>query len=173
MSFDAVILVGLLFLAAAMLRPSARHPAGEAARPPDRPRPLGPTVGPYERWAAERKGQEMLGHLLTADEYAILHARGYLEVASPTVAGRVYRIPRRRGLVEQVEGARVATRLCVVPDRWLPDADIVLMHKLLIEADEARYLRVANPVGPHEADAAAKAYPLGAHTAAPAGVARE
>lgn len=172
MSFDAAILAGLLLLAAAALRPPARR-AGEVAPPADQTRPLGPAVGPYERWAAERKGQEMLSHLLTANEYAALQARGYLEVASPTVAGRVYRIPRRRGLVEQVEGARVATRLCIVPDRWLPDADIVLMHKLMIEADEARYLRVANPVGPGKPDAAGMANLMGADASSPTGVARE
>jgi hypothetical protein len=145
---DAAILAGLLLLAAALLAPPLPRRPRRAPRPLVSPQPLGPAVGPYERWEAERKGQALLRQLLTPPEYRTLHERGFLEVTSPTAAGRVYRIPRRRGLVAQIEEGRVATRLCVVPDRWLPDADIVLLHKLLIEADEAQYLRVANVVPP-------------------------
>ena len=148
MSPDAAILAGLLLLTAALLAPPLPRRRRQKARPPVSPQPLGPAVKPYERWEAERKGQALLRQLLTPPEYRTLHERGFLEVTSPTIAGRVYRIPRRRGLVAQIEGGRVTTRLCVVPDRWLPDADIVLLHKLLIEADEAHYLRVANLVPP-------------------------
>ncbi len=150
MSPDAAILAGLLLLAAALLAPPLPRWPRQGPRPLVSSQPLGPAVGPYERWEAERKGQALLRQLLTPPEYCTLHERGFLEVTSPTVAGRVYRIPRRRGLVAQIEEGRVATRLCVVPDRWLPDADIVLLHKLLIEADEAHYLRVANVVPPRD-----------------------
>lgn len=144
----AGLLLLLLLLTGALLAPPVvRRPRREPEQPAS-PTPLGAPVGPFERWEAERKGQALLRQLLTPPEYRTLHERGFLEVTSPTIAGRVYRIPRRRGLVAQIEGGRVTTRLCVVPDRWLPDADIVLLHKLLIEADEAHYLRVANLVPP-------------------------
>lgn len=142
-----MLLLGLLALTAVALSPAPlAWPRRRAAAPRHRPRPLGRYVGPYERWEAERKGQELLRQILTPQEYYALNERGFLEVGSPSVAGRVYRIPRRRGLVERIDEGGAAVRLCVVPDRWLPDADIVLMHKFLIEADEARYLEVANRV---------------------------
>ena len=149
MSHDATILFGLILLTAAILAPSMprreRQPSGR------HPRSLGPYVSPYERWEAERKGQELLRGLLTPVEFEELSARGWLEVRSPSVADRVYRIPRYRGPVEQIEGEGKSIHLCVVPDRWLPDADILLMHKFLIEADEARYLQVANRLPPPSA----------------------
>lgn len=151
MSYDVAILAGLLSLAALLLAPSLPRRRPAVAPSTDRPLPLGPAVGPYERWEAERKGQEMLRQLLTPREYRALRERGYLEVPSSVVAGRVYRIPRHRGLVSQIEQERVTTQLCIVPDRWLPDADIVLMHKLMIEADEEHYLQVANSVPPSPA----------------------
>ncbi|HEX5502775.1 MAG TPA: hypothetical protein VFW96_09135 [Thermomicrobiales bacterium] len=150
MSHDAAILLLLLLLTGALLAP----PLPLRRTPPRRPKPpapLGPYVGPYERWEAERKGQELLRAVLTAAEHAQLAERGYLEVPSPSVAGRVYRIPRHRGTVQRLDAGQAPVRLCVVPDRWLPDADIVLMHKLLIEADEERYLALANVLAPDAA----------------------
>ncbi len=35
-------------------------------------------------------------------------------------------------------------RLCVQPIEYLPDADVVALHKLMIEADEENYLLRAN-----------------------------
>jgi hypothetical protein len=35
-------------------------------------------------------------------------------------------------------------RLCVQPIEYLPDADVVVLHKLMIEADEENYLLRAN-----------------------------
>ena len=44
-----------------------------------------------------------------------------------------------------VERGVVKERLCVQPtSNTLPEADVVLMHKLLIEADERMYLSTAN-----------------------------
>lgn len=153
MSHDAAILVLLLLLTGALLAPPLprRTRVTPGVKPPA---PLGPYVGPYERWEAERKGQELLRAVLTPAEHAQLTERGYLEVPSPSVAGRVYRIPRRRGAVQRLDAGEAPVRLCVVPDRWLPDADIVLMHKLLIEADEDRYLALANVLAPDAAETA-------------------
>lgn len=165
MMVAAGLLLLLLLLTGALLAPPlARRPRREPEQPAS-PTPLGAPVGPFERWEAERKGQELLRRLLTAEEYAQLQRDGYLVVASRSVAGRVYRVPRRRGFVERHEDGVAPLRLCLVPDRWLPDADIVLMHKFLIEADEALYLQRANHLGPGAESASASPSLAGAPVA--------
>ena len=115
--------------------------------PPERLlRGLGIPIEPTgeERRLAEQRAKAMLRQLLGVDEYESLVKRGYLDVRSPSIAGRVYRIPYVQGMVEVIEAGVSTMRLCVVPLRWVPDPDVVLIHKLMIEGDEARYLRVAN-----------------------------
>ena len=116
-------------------------------RPPDRLlRRLGVPIEPtgQERRAADQRARPLLRQLLGPEEYDWLVRRGYLEIPSPSIAGRIYRIPYFQGMVEVLEGGVSIMRLCVVPLRWVPDPDVVLIHKLMIEGDEARYLRVAN-----------------------------
>ncbi len=74
----------------------------------------------------------------------ILVWRGYVEVPSPTTAQRIYRVPRARGYVQVIENGRAVMRLCVQPVECLPDADVVVLHKLMIEANEEHYLQKAN-----------------------------
>jgi hypothetical protein len=94
---------------------------------------------------AERAADAVLREFLTEAEYRQLRATGYLEVASPMQPARVYRVPRRQGRVLILDGGRPSEQLCIQPVvRDLPDADVVLMHKLLIQADEEFYLRTAN-----------------------------
>ncbi len=82
--------------------------------------------------------------VLTHEEYTQLRAHAYLEVPSRDRAERVYRVPRGPGQVQVVEGGRVIERLCLQPLDTLPEADVILMHKLLIEGDEHMYLATAN-----------------------------
>ena len=94
---------------------------------------------------AERTAEALLRRLLNEHEYDALSLNGYLEVSSREYPGRVYRIPRGPGQVQVVEHGRVTERLCVQPASiGLPEADVVLMHKLLLESDERRYLLTAN-----------------------------
>jgi len=94
---------------------------------------------------AQRRAESLLLELLTPSEYEQVCATGFLEVASPTRTSRVYRVPRGPGQVLVVDDGRVVERHCVQPEYGgLPEADVVLMHKLLIQTDEERYLRVAN-----------------------------
>ena len=135
---EAALLLIAVFVAAVLLcvlRPSERLL-----------RRLGVPIEPTgeERRAAEQRAKALLRQILGDDEYERLVKRGYLEVASPSIKGRVYRIPYFQGMVEVLEGGVSTMRLCVVPLRWVPDPDVVLIHKLMIEGDEARYLRVAN-----------------------------
>lgn len=93
---------------------------------------------------AERKAEELLQSHLAPEEYHQLITQGYLRVQSPSVPNRTYLVPRYRGLVRVYEQGRAVKRLCVGPVDSVPDADVVLMHKLMIEGDEEEYLKTAN-----------------------------
>ena len=116
-------------------------------RPPERLlQRLGVPIEPTkeERLVAEGRANLLLRQLLGDEEFERVARRGYLDVASPSIPDRLYRVPTSQGMVDVIEGGIATMRLCVVPARWIPDADVVILHKLLIEGDEARYLRVAN-----------------------------
>lgn len=93
---------------------------------------------------ADHAAEILLRNTLSPEDYRRLASNAYLEVPSPARAGRVYRIPRGPGQVLVVESGHVIERLCLQPTEALPEADVILMHKLLIEADEDRYLETAN-----------------------------
>ena len=73
---------------------------------------------------------------------------GYLDIPSPRYPGCIYRVPQAQGLVGVIEQGRRKASLCLQPLEWVPDADIVVMHKLMIEADEETYLQTANKLAP-------------------------
>ena len=101
---------------------------------------------PYlKTWSrAERRAAGLLRDVLTPEQCHQLAWRGYLEVKSPNEPERVYRVPRTRGYIQVLEHGRAVMRLCVQPVESLPDADIVVLHKLMIEANEENYLQKAN-----------------------------
>jgi hypothetical protein len=103
-------------------------------------------VQPHVRaWLpSERRALALLREMLTAGEWRQLQWRGYLDVPSPSIGHRLYRVPRNRGMVQVLEGGRAVMRLCLQPAVRLPDADVVVMHKLMIEANEADYFAQAN-----------------------------
>ena len=96
---------------------------------------------------AARRAQELLEKTLPAEQLKDLAARGYLSIGSGSVPGREYRIWNSGGPVEVYEAGRYAMSLCVEPTEPLPPADLVLMHKLMIEGQEEEYLRIANRLG--------------------------
>ena len=103
----------------------------------------------YLKWsAANRRANELLRSVLTRQQYRHLMRRGYLDIPSPRDPGCVYRVPRSQGLVGVIEQGRRKASLCLQPVEWVPDADMVVMHKLMIEADEETYLRTANKLRP-------------------------
>ncbi|HLY30324.1 MAG TPA: hypothetical protein VKQ36_04810 [Ktedonobacterales bacterium] len=94
---------------------------------------------------AERTAETLLRHLLSIEQYRALCVNGYLDIPSPAIADRIYRVPRGPGQVQVIERGELRERLCVQPAaNGMPDADVVLMHKLLIESDERAYLLTAN-----------------------------
>jgi len=103
-------------------------------------------VQPYLKgWSrAERRATDLLRDILTPEQFRQLLWRGYLEIPSPTEPRRVYRVPRSKGYVQVIENGRAIMRLCLQPVECLPDADVVVLHKLMIEANEDTYLQKAN-----------------------------
>ena len=103
-------------------------------------------VQPYlKRWSrAERRATDLLRDILTPEQFRQLLWRGYLEIPSPTEPRRVYRVPRSKGYVQVIENGHAIMRLCLQPVECLPDADVVVLHKLMIEANEEIYLQKAN-----------------------------
>lgn len=93
---------------------------------------------------AERRATVLLREMLTPEEFRQLSWMGYVDVPSPSYRNRTYRVPRTKGYVQVLEGGRAIMRLCLQPVDHIPDADIVLMHKLMIQANEASYLDQAN-----------------------------
>jgi hypothetical protein len=93
---------------------------------------------------AERRAAELLHAVLTPEQYHQLTWRGYLEVPSPTEPQRIYRVPRNRGYIQVIENGQAVMRICVQPVENLPDADIIVLHKLMIEGNEETYLQKAN-----------------------------
>jgi len=78
-----------------------------------------------EHLSAESRAKALLREMLSENQYQQLIKFGYLEVPSPSIDNRVYRIPEP-----------------------LPDGDVVVMHKLMIEANEEEYLQKANHFAP-------------------------
>jgi len=102
-------------------------------------------VGSYREWfSAKRQAGELLHAVLTPEQYRQLIQEGYIVIPSPHDQERTYRVPRGPGLVRVIETAS----LCLQPLERVPDADIVVMHKLMIEADEETYLQKANRFSP-------------------------
>jgi hypothetical protein len=87
---------------------------------------------------------------LNADRRTIppTHEARYIDIRSPRDHERIYRVPRGPGLVRVIEKGRQTASLCLQPREKVPDADLVVMHKLMIEADEETYLQTANRFAP-------------------------
>lgn len=112
-----------------------------------------------ERRGANRRAEQLLSERLTHEQYEQLTKFGYLDLPSRLDPYRCFRIPRHRGRVLVLHNcsmggsmlSRKVAELCVVSSEPVPDADMVLIHKFMIEADEATYLATANWTRPpHE-----------------------
>lgn len=99
---------------------------------------------PADWQAAEARAQALLRDTLSPAEQRALASVGYLDIPSKLVAGRHYRLYRQPRTVEVYERGRRVQALCVQPTSYLPPSDRLLLQKLMLEADEARYLRLAN-----------------------------
>jgi hypothetical protein len=103
----------------------------------------------FLKWSgANRRASELLRAVLSVDQHHQLMQLGYVDIPSPRDQERIYRVPRGPGLVRMIEKERPTMSLCLKPLEKVPDADIVVMHKLMIEADEETYLQTANRFAP-------------------------
>jgi hypothetical protein len=102
----------------------------------------------WKRSGAERRAGELLGAILTAEQSSQLSWQGYVDIPSPSRPQRVYRVPQDSGRVQVREMGQLKMWLCLQPLEWVPDADLVVIHKLMIEADEASYLQQARQTVP-------------------------
>jgi hypothetical protein len=85
---------------------------------------------------AERRARQLLRAVLTQDQYRHLLQRGYLDIRSPSHQERFYRVPKAPGRVHLIENEQLQTDLCPQPLDGVPNADFVVIHKLMIEAAE-------------------------------------
>lgn len=93
---------------------------------------------------AERRAMHLMKEILTPQEFRQLFWRGYLDIPSTLAPQRVYRVPRSDGYVQVRENGHTIMGLCLQPIERLPRADVVILHKLMIEAQEEFYLQTAN-----------------------------
>ena len=108
-----------------------------------------PLVGGERR--AARRAEALVRELLSPSEYAQLERWGYLEVVSRARPGRVYRVRASRAPVVVVENGTPVARLCLQPVRTIAVQEMVLVHKVLLEAAEDDYWRRANRVWSRQA----------------------
>ena len=101
-----------------------------------------------EREAADLRSQELLRDFLEEREYSQLMECGYLDIASPQNQERTYRIPFTDGLVQVYDRGHLTKRLCLQPAEYLPRPDLIVLHKLMITANEQEYLARANAFPP-------------------------
>jgi len=106
-------------------------------------------------FVAKKRAEQLLRNSITGEQYKQLVSQGYLEIPSRLYPGYLYRIPRTQQRVAIYENSqspavpysRKLAELCVLSCDQVPDADMVLAHKLMIEADEQTYLSIANRIG--------------------------
>ena len=104
---------------------------------------------------ATARAEALLRAHLSARELDELKRSGMLKVASRQVNGRVYDIRANGGRVTVRMNGSPDFELCVRPRELLPGREHVLAHKLMIEAAEEEYIRMANVVwraGPAQAE---------------------
>ena len=105
----------------------------------------------WQGWAeqrrARRRAEAIAARVLSAEERADLAHHGYFPVPSRIKPGRTYRIPAGGSPVAVLEPDGRVVYLCLQPAEPLPGAELPVIHKLLLEADEVDYWKKANRVG--------------------------
>jgi hypothetical protein len=109
---------------------------------------------PRTKKNAEWRAEQLLSQHVTPQQYQQLQQDGYIEIPSRLHPNRLYRIFRRRQRVQVYtlnptddgEPWRKHSELCVIACEPVPDADLFLAHKWMIESDEGSYLALANHV---------------------------
>jgi len=110
--------------------------------------PLHPRLPGWAAWQGHQESEESAERLLRTvlgdAKYEDFIRLGYIEIPSRTHPGRVYMIRSWPGKVTIVEGGQPTAVLCAQPIIDVPMADLLVLHKLMIEGNEDEYLRTAN-----------------------------
>ena len=104
-------------------------------------------LGWLKRREASRRAEALAQRVLSDQERDQLRRDGFLEVLSPSVRGRRYRIPRRGSPVAVLEPTGRVLYLCLQPDTPVAPEELLVVHKLLLEGAEDEYWKLANRVG--------------------------
>lgn len=104
-------------------------------------------LGWLRRRRAGERAEALVGRVLSEEDRARLRRDGFLEVPSQLVRGRRYRIPAGGSPVAVLEPDGRVGYLCLQPESDIPRAELVVIHKLLLEGAEADYWQRANRVG--------------------------
>jgi hypothetical protein len=96
---------------------------------------------------ASRRAEDLVRHVLTDREYEQLNRDGFIEVRSRRTPGRRYRIPAGGSPVAALEPDGRLVYLCLQPEVPVPRDEVLVIQKLLLEADEDAFWQRANRVG--------------------------
>ena len=94
-----------------------------------------------ENEAAKKRAERLLVEHLTLAQRAAYEKDRFFEVVAAKARYRIYHDGAVRRLGE--DGREVAV-YCIHPDEAIPAGDLALAKKLLLEADEAAFRRIAN-----------------------------
>jgi hypothetical protein len=109
----------------------------------------GVLAGAYESLAtgvdseASDRAHGLMKDVFDEREYTQVTTRRFLDIHSPNIADRIYRIKWNGGLVSVYEHGVAVRELCLQPEMPLPRGDVMVLHKLMIEANESTYLATA------------------------------
>lgn len=112
--------------------------------------PLHPRLPGWAAWQevreADRRATLLLRAVLGEPSYQEFVRKGHIEVPSRLYPGRAYLIKQWPEKVEVVEKGRTVAVLCAEPESDVPPADLIVIHKLMIEDNEQEFLRIANKI---------------------------
>jgi hypothetical protein len=94
-----------------------------------------------ERVAAQERAEQLLRDHLTIEQAAQLLKSNNFDVISES--GKRYRV-RRGERVLALEGEKATRQYCIHPEGGIPAGDVMLAQKLMLEAAELDFLRIAN-----------------------------
>ena len=93
---------------------------------------------------AQKRALELLKEILTKTQNEAFDKDKCIPVDAPS--GKKYVIEKgRSGNVYSIKDGKKIERYCIHPsDQEVPEADVMLAQKLMLEADEEEFLRIAN-----------------------------
>lgn len=99
-----------------------------------------------EKEAAREKAEALLRETLDKEQREQFDKTKWFFVISQS--GRRYRIRRRwAGNIDEVDQAdMIVAEYCIHPQERIPTEDSMLVQKLMLEADESRFLKIANRI---------------------------